>query len=493
MGTMVQNPALLPNFMAQLPQHMLPPAPHSAPANIVFQSPGYALPSPGDLDLSELPPISSPMLDSYHTSFSSGNSSQNTGRLCSSTTGSKRPNASSSGDESSVTSRPARKRPSPADRKTISASSSSKKTNCPTRSATSTPLFPATAPLSVRPSPVQRGMQGLDIPGDTPSPVDPPMPPPAHPPLDAPPSAISYPSTSSTPPLPATPISPTGATQPSQIQPVTPAQMFKLGRLAVGNDTASPPNTQEGATVAKQKEGRPTTRSASGASKSKAADKAAGGQLISPALKPIRPGRFSHYSSTSVRGGMTDDCLLSLAGNAVMTPSTASPSTPFMPPQIRKSSHKAAEQKRRDSLKTSFDDLRVLLPPIPLPSEEGYPDEPLPPGAMPPRGPPKGNSEGPNRGVSKLQLLRCGNEFIKVLKSRADRRDEEITRLRQEVRRLRELVGEEATAPPDGQGMIDLERDLDECEMSGGMFGRAMAGIRASSIAEGDAEDDGDS
>lgn len=164
-----------------------------------------------------------------------------------------------------------------------------------------------------------------------------------------------------------------------------------------------------------------------------------------------------------------------------------------MPPQIRKSSHKAAEQKRRDSLKTSFDDLRVLLPPIPLPSEEGYPDEPLPPGAMPPRGPPKGNSEGPNRGVSKLQLLRCGNEFIKVLKSRADRRDEEITRLRQEVRRLRELVGEEATAPLDGQGMIDLERDLDECEMSGGMFGRAMAGIRASSIAEGDAEDDGDS
>ncbi|KAI0760134.1 hypothetical protein C8Q74DRAFT_1294199 [Fomes fomentarius] len=473
MGTMAQNPALLPNFMSQLPQHMLPSAPHSAPANIVFQSPGYALPSPGDLDLSELPPISSPMLDSYHnsgSSFSSGNSSQNTGRLRSGTIGSKRPNASSSGDESSVTSRPARKRPSPADRKTITASSSGKKTNRPTRSATSTPLFPATAPSSVRPSPVQRGMQGLDIPGDTPSPVDPPMPPPAHPPLDAPPSVISDPSTSSTPPPPATPVSPTGATQPSQIQPVTPAQMFKLGRLAVGNNLVSPPNTQEGTTVAKQKEGRPTTRSATGASKSKAADKTAGGQLISPALKPIRP-----------------------AGNAVMTPSTASPSTPFMPPQIRKSSHKAAEQKRRDSLKTSFDDLRVLLPPIPLPSEEGYPDEPIPPGAMPPRGPPKGNSEGPNRGVSKLQLLRCGNEFIKVLKSRTDRRDEEITRLRQEVRRLRELVGEEAAVSPDGQGMIDLERDLDECETSGGMFGRAMAGIRASSIVEGDAEDDGDS
>ena len=171
-----------------------------------------------------------------------------------------------------------------------------------------------------------------------------------------------------------------------------------------------------------------------------------------------------------------------------MTPVSASPSTPFMPPQIRKSSHKAAEQKRRDSLKTSFDDLRILLPPIPLPSEEGYPDEPILPGAMPPRGPPKGNAEGPNRGVSKLQLLRCGNEYIKVLKGRVDRRDEEIARLRQEVRRLREVVGEEAAAPPDGQEMIDLERNLDACEISGGVFGR----MRASSIAEGD-EDDMDS
>ena len=109
-----------------------------------------------------------------------------------------------------------------------------------------------------------------------------------------------------------------------------------------------------------------------------------------------------------------------------MTPTAASPTAPFTQPMhVRKTSHKAAEQKRRDSLKTSFDDLRILLPPIPLPSEEGFPDEPLLPGAMPPRGPPKGNAEGPNRGVSKLQLLRCGNEFIKVLKGRVERRDEE--------------------------------------------------------------------
>lgn len=169
----------------------------------------------------------------------------------------------------------------------------------------------------------------------------------------------------------------------------------------------------------------------------------------------------------------------------------ASPTSPFSQPGmvVRKTSHKAAEQKRRDSLKTSFDDLRILLPPIPLPSEEGFPDEPLLPGAMPPRGPPKGNTEGPNRGVSKLQLLRCGNEFIKVLQGRIERRDDEIVRLRQEVRRLREVAGEDATEAVEGREMIDLERDLDACEVSTGrIFGRA----RASSITEGDGDEDGD-
>ncbi|KAI0739078.1 hypothetical protein C8Q80DRAFT_1203837 [Daedaleopsis nitida] len=463
---MVQNPAMLPSFIPQIPAHMLPSGPHSAPANLVFQSPGYPLPSPGELDLSELPPISSPMLDSYNNSATTfppvETSSQNTGRSRSGTSSAKRPNASSSGDESSVTSRPARKRPSHVDRNSISGPSSSstrKAAMRPTRSATSTPLFPPTVPSSVRPSPAQRGMQGLgDIAGDTPSPVDPPMPPPAHPSSDAPLSAIS---TSPTPPLPATPASPTACGHPKQLQPVTPAQMFKLGRLAAGSTLASQPSTQDGMAAPKQKEGKPNTRSSTGGSKAKAAEK----QLISPALKPIRP-----------------------AGNAVMTPVSASPSTPFLQPQVRKSSHKAAEQKRRDSLKTSFDDLRILLPPIPLPSEDGYPDEPILPGAMPPRGPPKGNADGPNRGVSKLQLLRCGNEFIKVLNGRVDRRDEEIARLRQEVRRLRELVGDDAAAAPEGEDMIDLERNLDACEIAGGVFGR----FRAGSVADGDFEDDGD-
>jgi hypothetical protein len=147
----------------------------------------------------------------------------------------------------------------------------------------------------------------------------------------------------------------------------------------------------------------------------------------------------------------------------------------------RKTSHKAAEQKRRDSLKSTFDDLRHLLPPIPLPSDENFPDEPILPGALPPRGPPKAGGEGPNKGVSKLQLLRCGNDFIRQLKGRVERRDEEIDKLRLEVLRLRGFVG---SMPTFDEEELDLERDLDANEAA---FGRA------STAGDDDAdEEDGD-
>ena len=128
---------------------------------------------------------------------------------------------------------------------------------------------------------------------------------------------------------------------------------------------------------------------------------------------------------------------------------------------IKKTSHKDAEQKRRDSLKTSFDDLRLLLPPIPLPSEEAG-LEPLLPGAMPPRGPPRPGG-GPNTTVSKLQLLRCGNDYIRLLKGRVERRDVEIEKLRAEVRRLHPLVPDGADG---GASNLDLGFDLDANEGS---------------------------
>ncbi|KAG6831205.1 hypothetical protein H0H87_005921 [Tephrocybe sp. NHM501043] len=144
------------------------------------------------------------------------------------------------------------------------------------------------------------------------------------------------------------------------------------------------------------------------------------------------------------------------------------PTTPVV--QVRKTSHKAAEQKRRDSLKTTFDDLRLLLPPIPLPTDDKFPAEEILPGALPPRGPPKAGGEGPNKGVSKLQLLMCGNEYIRVLKARTERRDEEIEKLRNTIKRMN--LG---MPPAEDEEQVDLERDLDSMEaLGGGILGLGM-------------------
>ncbi|KAF8903906.1 hypothetical protein CPB84DRAFT_711145 [Gymnopilus junonius] len=191
---------------------------------------------------------------------------------------------------------------------------------------------------------------------------------------------------------------------------------------------------------------------------------------------------------------------------------------------IRKTSHKAAEQKRRDSLKTTFDDLRTLLPPIALPNDADadpsaitsplfHPTTPLLPGALPPRGPPKAGGEGPNKGVSKLQLLICGNEYIRILKGRVERRDEEVEKLRREVARLRvrtgkqrnegmmededvreDVQGEEeaeaAAAAAAEEEKCDLEKDLDAVERNG--MQRPNQGAAKSGAAADDAMDEGD-
>ena len=126
--------------------------------------------------------------------------------------------------------------------------------------------------------------------------------------------------------------------------------------------------------------------------------------------------------------------------------------------------------------------MRVLLPPVPLPSDENFPDEPILPGALPPRGPPKAGGDGPNKGVSKLQLLRCGNDFIRTLKGRVERRDGEIEKLRQEISRLRAIIGDVA-----GGENIDLEMDLDAIEAYS-TFRQTSLGA----VAEGDDADDGE-
>ncbi|KAF9010260.1 hypothetical protein BDQ17DRAFT_1388196 [Cyathus striatus] len=239
--------------------------------------------------------------------------------------------------------------------------------------------------------------------------------------------------------------------------PATPASMMNLGRLGTSSGLTPP---QGRTTVEKGK-----TKSATATGKAKKS-----GVGTSPGLKAILPA------------GPT-------------APSQLTDPSPLPGPvlAVKKTSHKHAEQKRRDSLKSTFDDLRQLLPPIALPTE---PDTPILPGALPPRGPPKAGTEGPNKGVSKLQLLICGNEYIRTLKGRVDRRDEEIQKLRKEVGKLRGEVGRlkgvigeegEERNEEEEEEEVDLEKDLDAVEALRPSFGRlGMCG------GGGQDDDDGD-
>lgn len=132
-----------------------------------------------------------------------------------------------------------------------------------------------------------------------------------------------------------------------------------------------------------------------------------------------------------------------------------------MHPDNRRSSHKVAEQKRRDSLKLCFDELRRILPPI-LP----YTDEQD-------RRPGDGNVGGqrhgeidpvnPNKGVSKVALLRRSNEYLGILRERIDRRDRAISSLRSQLSQLREQCGL-GDLGQDEEEVPGLELDLDNMD-----------------------------
>ncbi|GLB42027.1 hypothetical protein LshimejAT787_1100420 [Lyophyllum shimeji] len=141
------------------------------------------------------------------------------------------------------------------------------------------------------------------------------------------------------------------------LTPVTPASIMNLGRLGINNDSgnggAMAPPPRPVVTLKTEAKGKAAATASTSATKPKAAETprsrttrkaAAAGSLISPSLKAILPAGSGPHP-------------MPLSSPALL------PTTPGV--QVRKTSHKAAEQKRRDSLKTTFDDLRVLLPPSP--------------------------------------------------------------------------------------------------------------------------------
>ena len=144
---------------------------------------------------------------------------------------------------------------------------------------------------------------------------------------------------------------------------------------------------------------------------------------------------------------------------------------PLTEGETRKSSHKIAEQRRRDSLKSGFDELRLLLPPINTEALDAETGEPLP-GSSAPRLLPKSTlvpDDNPNRGVSKVALLKFSNEYIVRLHDKVEKRDNYIDKLRDEIRRLRIGEGEEVRGD-DGEDLLEMdmlegeEDDLDGSE-----------------------------
>ncbi|SJL11332.1 uncharacterized protein ARMOST_14735 [Armillaria ostoyae] len=378
----------------------------SAPAHIVFQSSSSHLPYSGDLEPDDkFSPLTSPWLGAEQNRFTSSQHQ----------TESRKGLASSSSDDClfqtlrtkrSPTIRPYNDGPSSMRRMSDHRGS---------HSTSSTPLLRSTR---LKPGDIVND----EFYGDSLSPVDWSMPPPATLPTMQTNLMASTPTD-----IPS-----------SQIAPVTPASIMSLGEFArsinpQANNEAS--SCQLGTVSSTSRRNESSRRSA----------------LRSPVPK--------------ICSGRIFVAVLSLFFISLLATSSANGATPGFQ---RKTTHKAAEQMRRDSLKTTFDDLRGLLPPILLPSDDKYPlDEPVLPGALPPRGPPKTGSDCPNEGASKLQLLMCGNDFIRKLRGQLERRDEEIGQLRQEIGKLRNvlIVNGDHGYFEEGVEPVDLELDLDEIEV----------------------------
>jgi hypothetical protein len=182
--------------------------------------------------------------------------------------------------------------------------------------------------------------------------------------------------------------------------------------------------------------------------------------FVPPASDALRPTRGSGKGKDDLDAGIEELPLPPPATSDIeITP--VNKNDKELPPDNRRSSHKVAEQKRRDSLKLCFDELRRILPPI-LP----YTDEQD-------RRPGDGNVGGqrhgeidpdnPNKGVSKVALLRRSNEYLGILRERIDRRDRAISSLRSQLSQMREQFGREELGE-DEEEVPGLDLDLDNLD-----------------------------
>ncbi|ODO11452.1 hypothetical protein I350_00232 [Cryptococcus amylolentus CBS 6273] len=239
------------------------------------------------------------------------------------------------------------------------------------------------------------------------------------------------------------------------VMPMTPASLMNLGSgngsKDGGQSVPLPPPPKRAGNSSTGADGGQITAEGSGSGQTASTEKGAkkqGGKKGN-AGKPVPVGGKRALAARPQAVGVR------VATKAAAAAAAAALS---LEPENRKISHKAAEQKRRDSLKAGFDELRLLLPPINTEALDPLSGEPIP-GSSAPRLLPKSSlvpDDNPNRGVSKVALLRFGNEYIEKLQERVDRRDVFIEKLREEVERLRQ-GGQEEVRGEDGEDLLDYD------------------------------------
>ncbi|KDE07511.1 hypothetical protein MVLG_02185 [Microbotryum lychnidis-dioicae p1A1 Lamole] len=229
------------------------------------------------------------------------------------------------------------------------------------------------------------------------------------------------------------------------------ARPIKASRIAPAPPKAKNTLTPSPTDVAKVKEGEKEKEKPT----EKRKYKGKGKEKESGAVKATEMDDDADVDNTST--ALKDDVL----GNL-----NSSTSGPVVGGELRRTSHKAAEQKRRDSLKQCFESLRRILPPIAM---NATPDEEKRPGEGNVGGQRSGSvdPENPNRGVSKVALLRRSNEYVGMLHDRIDRRDGAIDALRRRIAELRERLGEEDVEDDDYIDGFELDA-LDKDEKKAG-------------------------